>query len=267
MVEPGEGISSFAGDDGEVGGEFPLVVDEEGEFADGHAVAEGDFVDADEGSGLGVDGAFDEGADGVGAVEDDEADFGGGGGFEAMGEGGDVGVEAAADVLDVENEGVEAGELGGGGGAAVAIEAVDGEAGGGVGGVGDFRLVEVATDTVFGGEEGNEGEIFGLVEEVDGGASVAVVAAGVGDEADAEAVELAEVVAGEDVNAVEDRGGRGGGFWGRGEGVGFQCAGDVEEVVGFHGFCGEGGEFAAEAEDVGAAVWVVAVAEEDEEGA
>ena len=204
FIEPAERVTAGAGDDFEV--ELPAAfgADEEGEFAEGHAVAEGDVVDADEGGGFGVRRAFDGGADGILAVEDDDAFAVGGGGFHAVDEGGEVGVEAAANVLEINDEGVEIAELGGGGVTVFAVEAVDGEAGGGIPAVGDFFLVQIAADAVFRAEEGAEVDLGSAVEEVDGGRAVAVVAAGVGDQADAEAGEAAELAAGEDVDAVED---------------------------------------------------------------
>jgi hypothetical protein len=144
-------------------------------------------------------------ADGIHAVENDEFFLRKGGGLEGDAERGGVGVEAGADVLDIENKGVEVAELlrlgrvgpeNGGGvvgvglaGRAfrgVAVEAVNREFGFFVDGVADFFVGRPA-DAVLGAEEGDEFEVFRGVEQIDGAAAVAVAAAVVGDETDAQA--------------------------------------------------------------------------------
>jgi len=120
------------------------------------------------------------------------------GGFEGDAECGGVGVETGADVLDVEDEGIEiahllglrcvgaedgGGVVGGGlvGGAlgGVAVETVDGELGLLVDGVADL-VIGHAADAVLGAEEGDKFHVLGGEEQIDGGAAVAVAAGGPG---------------------------------------------------------------------------------------
>ncbi|MDW8207604.1 MAG: hypothetical protein RMJ43_07180 [Chloroherpetonaceae bacterium] len=195
-------------DDVEVEGELFFCAEELCEFCGGHAVSDGYGVACGEGEAFGVgEWSFDmDSVDGVGSVEDDVAEVVLCGGFEGVEERGDVGVEAASDVLDVEDEGVDAGELVGLGALALSVEAVDGESGSGVVGVGDAG-VGGALESVFGCEEGVEVESGGVVEEVDGGYSVLVAAGVVGDEGDVASEEGLEVLLLEDVDAGEGHGG------------------------------------------------------------
>jgi len=104
-----------------------------------------------------IDRAFDaDPANRVDSIEHEELDLGLRGGFEAEPEGRDIGVEAAADVLDVKDQGVEVGQLRGSGTAVGSVEAVDDEARLGVGGVVDL-FVEFAGESVLGTEEGRRG--------------------------------------------------------------------------------------------------------------
>ena len=160
-------------------------------------------------------------ADGIHAVENDEFFLRQRGGFEGNAERGGVGVEAGADVLDIENKGVEVAELLGlgrvgpeNGGSVVgvglagrafrgvAVETVNREFGFFVDGVADFFVGRPA-DAVFGAEERDEFEVFRGVEQIDGAAAVAVAAAVVGDETDAQAAQAGEVLAHEHVDPVE----------------------------------------------------------------
>ena len=94
------------------------------QFADRHAVAHGHVMPCGEARVAIAHGTFDEhAADRIRAVEHEEFQFRIGRGGEAFADRGDVGVEAAADVLDVEDERVEPGELFGRRRAAFAVEA------------------------------------------------------------------------------------------------------------------------------------------------
>lgn len=197
-------------DDGEVEVEFVFGIEHVGEFSDRHAVADGDGVMAGEVFFSLVDGSVDgETADGIDAIEDEEGEIVFRGGFHGEAHGRDIGVEAGADILNIEDERIEAGELIGGGFAAVfAVKAVDGEASFGVGFVVDV-FIGFAADAVFGAEEGDEVDVGGLVEEVDGGGAGAIAAGVIGDEAEALVFEGGEILGLEGIDAVEGLGGQG----------------------------------------------------------
>ena len=199
-------------------------------------------------------------ADGIHAVENDEFFLRKRGGFEGNAERGGVGVEAGAEVLDIENKGVEVAELLGlgrvgpeNGGSVVgvglagrafrgvAVETVNRELGFFVDGVADLFVGRPA-DAVFGAEERDEFQVFRGVKQIDGAAAVAIAAAVIGDETDAQAAEAGEVLAHQHVDPVE-----------RGAGVATD------------GLGGEGAERAAEGTGVAFAVGVDAVGEKKHE--
>ncbi len=166
-VEVGAG-PVLHGDDGEVGGEVVGGDVVAGELTEGKAVTDGEGYGVDVGFVAGVgEGTLDgEAAEGVGAVEEDDLEVVvvlgllGGCCFEEVAGGGFVSPEADARVLEVDDDGVEAGELGVGGvavGVVGAVEADDGEVGGEVG----FGLlvggVLLGGEAVFGGEEERQG--------------------------------------------------------------------------------------------------------------
>ena len=138
--------------------------------------------------------AFDADAgDGVGTVEDVERQFGGGGGFQGVLHGAVVGIEARADVLDVENKGVELREHGGAGTAiGFAVEAEDADAGLRFAGVGDLFVVLFAEHAVFGGEEG--GDVYAhFAHDDEAGAAIESQAGVVGDYPDSFALQAGEL--------------------------------------------------------------------------
>ena len=199
-------------------------------------------------------------ADGIHAVENDEFFLRKRGGFEGDAERGGISVEAGADVLDIENKGVEVAELlrlgrvgpeNGGGvvgvglaGRAfrgVAVETVNGELSFFVDGVADFFVGRPA-DAVLGAEEGDEFHVFRGVEQIDGAAAVAIAAAVIGDETDAQAAKAGEVLAHQHVDPVEH---------------GARVATD--------GLGGESAECAAEGTGVAFAIGVDAVGEKEHE--
>src|ERR1043165_9379559 len=101
-------------DDGEVAADVLGLVEEDGELADGQAVAVRDRVlpdKADEGRVQAH--AFDgDAVDRIGAVEDDDGRADGRGDEHAVGHRGVEGVVARADVLEVDDEDVERGDVG-----------------------------------------------------------------------------------------------------------------------------------------------------------
>ena len=215
------------GDDGELaGGALGLgdvdaaggagFADHAGEFAHGEAVDVGHAEGADVAHPGGVERrAVDlEAAEGIGAVEDDDlfAVFEAGldGELHRAGER----VAARADVLQVDDEGIDVLQLGGGGLEAfafvgdAAVERIDHDAGARIDLVGIFFLGgEIAVDAVFAGVEGDEFHAGRAAEDLDGADAVAVDAGGVGEEADAFALHGGETLGFEDVDPEHDPGG------------------------------------------------------------
>lgn len=264
LIEKEIATPAGEGDHGEIGADFFLFVEHAGELANGHAVAHRNGVPAGESFLAMENGAFDgEAVDGIGAVENEEFFAGFLGGDHAVAHGGDVGVKAAANVLDIEDEGIEILELLGRGSAAFAVEAVNREAGFFIGGVGNF-FVEQAADAVFWTKESDELNALGLVEQVDGWVALAIGAGVVADEADFEALESLEVFFFEEVDAVEDFGGARN-FLARRGGRG-QGSGDVGEIEIADGFGRERAEFAAKGDDGAGFVGMIAVGEKNDEG-
>jgi hypothetical protein len=131
-------------------------------------MADGERHVVDVGFAAGVrDGALDgKAADGVGSVEEDDLEVVvvlgglGGSGFEEVADGGFVGPEVDACVLDVDDDGVEVFELGVGGAAVGGLAAVEGDDGkvGGFVFFGDLvGGVLFSGEAVFGGEEERQG--------------------------------------------------------------------------------------------------------------
>ena len=120
-----------------------------------------------------------------------------------MTQSGDVGVETTADVLNVEDESVDFGELVSGRFAAFAVKTINGKAGAFIDAVGN-GFVEVAVDAVLGTEEHLEMHVGRVVEHVNRRIAAVTAASWIRDEADAQSFELGEVVPGQDVDAVED---------------------------------------------------------------
>src|SRR5439155_18939312 len=114
-------------------------------------------------------------------------------------------VEPAADVLDVVNDRVHALEQFRRRFSARAVEAEDRQAGRLVAAVAD-PLVERAAQAVLGAEKHDELNAGGLMQEVDGGAALAVSAGVVGDQRDRTALQAGEVLGGEDVDAGQTTG-------------------------------------------------------------
>ncbi len=209
------------GDDGQVGLKVLFADDVFGEFAEGEAVADGEGHVVDVGLGAGVgDGALGgDASDEVGAVEKDDLEVVvvvrllGAGSFEEVAGGGLVGPEVDAGVLEVDDDGVEVGELGVGGvavGGLGSVEADDGEVGGGVGFGGEMFGVLFGGEAVFGGEDLCEVRV-GVGEEVDGAVAVAVETGLVGEDGEVvEGFEGGEVGLFEDVDAGEGGGGESG---------------------------------------------------------
>jgi hypothetical protein len=161
------------------------------DLAGGHAVAVGDRDPADERAVAGEDGAaLDvDAADGVRAIEDDDLDAGLGARLHHVEERPDVGVVARADVLDVVDHGVDAGEhlgarvqrrLAG------AVERVHRQPGHRVARLADAdHVLGVAADAVLGAKQADELDAVARVEEVDDVAELDVDGRRVDEERDA----------------------------------------------------------------------------------
>ena len=93
----------------ELGAEAMVLVEQPRQLADRHAVAHGHAIKPDEGFVAGLQGrAFDgDAADRIGPVADDDRDSGTRGGTQAIGNGVYEGVDARADVLDVDHQHVD----------------------------------------------------------------------------------------------------------------------------------------------------------------
>ncbi len=254
VVDSAFAIPVRDGNDGEIEVELAFVAEEPGEFSDRHAVLDGDGMEGGETGFIELDRAIDErAADGIDAIEDDEGQAMFGGCLHRQAHGGDVGVKPASDVLDVEDEGVESGQIFGLRFAGWAVEAVDRKAGPVVAAIGNFGLVELSADAVFRAEKGLEVHVTRRVKEIDGGPAVAGEAGMICDEAGTPAAEWGEPIALEDVDAVQDGG------WCLGKrrwNTGGEWGGSLR---------GQGGDGVPKLSDV-AATGMVPVREEDDEG-
>jgi hypothetical protein len=119
---------------------------------------------------------------------------------------GDVGVEARADVLDVEHQRIEPFKLLGVGPARLAIERVDRQARLLVHRVRDVLLVELAADAVLGREERHQLKAPGLLEHIDGRPPLQVTPGVVGHQAHAQALQRGKARLLPHVDAVEHAG-------------------------------------------------------------
>ncbi len=165
-----------------------LFAEEQGQLADGEAVAHGKRVQAHEGG----EGGFEEVAlhrhppEGVRAVEHHDLLALPGAGLEDVEHGVDEGVVARAHVLQVHDHRVETGERPRRGGARASVEAVHGEAGAVVAAVVHLhQVLRVRPDAVLGAEEGGELEAAGGQEGEGGVDEVGAHRGRIGHEAEA----------------------------------------------------------------------------------
>ena len=140
--------------------------------------------------------------DGVDAIQDEILLSALRGGLEAQRHGGGVGVEPAADVLDVIHQGVQVLHLLGGRFVGLAIEAVDRQAGLFVHGIAHL-FVRRPADAVLWAKQHFELDARRVLEQVNGRIAVTVLAGMVGDQADAQSLERGELLPDENVNAVK----------------------------------------------------------------
>ena len=196
--------------------DLPLFVQHPGDLADRHPGPDRDRVDGREGEPVRVRGRplDDLAADRVRAVEDDDGDLRLRALLHHVRHRGEVGVEADAGVLQVDDDGVEPLEVLRRGAPLLPVEGDDGEPGRRVDGVGDL-LVEGRGDAVLRGEEADELHAGGLrllrEEDRRGRPAVARHAGGVRQEGDALSLQRGEAGGLEDVDAradVERKGGR-----------------------------------------------------------
>src|SRR6185503_9067803 len=136
----------------------------------------------DEGRVAFVKRAFDgEAVDWINAVKDDEFDSGFGGGFQAKTHGGDVSIESAANILDIEHQGIESFELLGSGRAAGPVQTEDRQTRFLIRAVAHL-FVELAADAVLRAEERLEFHFGSFLENVDGRFAITVDARVIGDQ-------------------------------------------------------------------------------------
>ena len=133
--------------------------------------------------------------DGVGPVEYDKLDAVFGGGLHGYTHGADVGERAAAYVLNVIDEHVDALEHLGGRRAGLPVERIDRQSGRGVGRVFYFVAgMHVAAHTVFGAVKSHQIDVGSLKQDIDGRFQRVVYPCGVGDETDSFPFQYLEVV-------------------------------------------------------------------------
>ena len=149
-----------------------FLVEEPGEFADGQAVAHRNWVLPDERGKRRVETISGDSlaANGIGAVEDEKGNARLGAGGHAQAHGVEIGVKARADVLNVKEHQLDAGEHGGIRCAHLAIETVGWYAGAVVGRMGDvLAVLRCTADSVLWPVQGDERTEIGLVQPVGGG--------------------------------------------------------------------------------------------------
>lgn len=139
--------------------------------------------------------------EGVGAVKDDDFNPIGEAGLHRSNHATDIGVGADADVLKVDDYGIESLQHFAARPTVLSIERVDRKAGAGVGAVWDgFIGFFVTVDAVFWAKEGNEAGIVCAAQDIDSALSVAVDSGGVGQESDALSGDLSKSVFLKDVD-------------------------------------------------------------------
>jgi len=164
-----------------------LPVEEAGQFPHGEAVPDWQLMDADEGTVGEIEKrALDDlPADGIGAVEDHKGDALLSRRFKAVEKSADIGVEAGADILNIENQYIHILEHFQRRLVVLAIEAVDRDAGAGI-----LLMIEQgarlegAAHPVFRAEEGDQLQVPGLRKKIGSVAPVASDGGVVGDQAD-----------------------------------------------------------------------------------
>ncbi len=207
-VEPQAAPPALGPDHLDLGAGLEFRPEHQRQLAHGHAVADGHGMAGGEPGLGGHHRAFHQVAPHrVDPVQHDQPHPGVRGGLEAALQGGDVGVEPAADVLHVEDQRVQARQVPGRRGAlAVPVEADDGKARAGVHGIRDALLVQLAADAVLGAEQALQAHPRRALEDVGGGPAPVVDARGVGDQADAQALQGGEARALQHVDPVEHGG-------------------------------------------------------------
>ena len=145
-------------------------------------------------------------AEGIGAVEDDDLDVALKAGLHRVAHDNVERVGAHTDVLQINHERVEAGELGLGGLAVGAVQGIDGQAGASVHRVGDVGAGLVgAVDAVLGAEERDEPDVWRAAEDINRALAAPVHAGGMCEQADALADDGVETLRLQHINAEHHR--------------------------------------------------------------
>ena len=205
LVEPRVAAVAAHGHDGDVRADFSLRIEQSGKLAQRHGVLHGHFEVGDERFQPGFErrSAHARRADRIGPVEHDHLHASLGSFLHKVGHCGGVGVEAHADILDVDHHRIESREHRSAWPAARPVETVDGETGGGVA-PGFNVALSVGTQTVLGAEQRDQLHARRLGQDVDSAASGGIAARLVGEQADAQAGKLGKPAGGEHVDAEQN---------------------------------------------------------------
>ena len=169
----------------QVGFERKFLVEQARQFAHAHAVADGDGVETNEGSECRIQHiAFHGGAaNGIGAIEHNEWQAAMGAGGHAQAHGVEVGIEADADILDIEDQSVQVLQHGLVGLAPLPIEAVGQNSGLAVArGVHGDAVGGIAADAVLWSKELHQFDVLDLVQLVGCGPQARVDTRGICDQ-------------------------------------------------------------------------------------
>ena len=197
FVKPQAALPALHADNLELGADLPLRVEHSGKLSHRHPVAHRDVVVGHEGLQLVIPrrSLNVHPVNRVGPVQHVEFNARFGRGLQGVSHRRDVGIEARADVLDIEHERVEALQLFRRGPLAVAaIEAVDGDSTALVDAIGNVRLVQFSAQPVLGREDRFEADIWRRGQQVDVAPPQAVDPRVVGQEPDFLATQACETL-------------------------------------------------------------------------
>ena len=187
--------------------ELEFGLQQQSDLSDGHAVTNSDSVKTNKGLQSVVEyGTRDvDAVDGVRSIEYDEANAVVSCRSHRVAHGRNIGVETGANVLNIENESINAGEHCGTWPAHVSVKTNDRYSGTGLAAVSNNLDVEKAGQAVLGTEDTSEVDVIGFVQQLDAALSVGGNAGVICDQSDVAASQLTETVALQDVDTGENR--------------------------------------------------------------